>query len=42
VWRRGFPKAQELALLGELVRNNPPSGTLPVVATQQPLAASRY
>ncbi|MDP9008428.1 MAG: LysR substrate-binding domain-containing protein [Pseudomonadota bacterium] len=39
VWRRGYPKAQELALLGELVRNNPPSGTYPV-ATPQPLAAS--
>jgi LysR family hydrogen peroxide-inducible transcriptional activator len=40
VWRRGYPKAQELGLLGELVRNNPPSGTLSV-ATQRPLAASR-
>jgi LysR family transcriptional regulator, hydrogen peroxide-inducible genes activator len=40
VWRRGYPKAQELALLGELMRNNPPSGTLPVT-TPQPLAASR-
>jgi LysR family hydrogen peroxide-inducible transcriptional activator len=38
VWRRGYPKAQELELLGELVRNNPPSGTFPVV-TQQPVAA---
>ncbi len=27
VWRRGYPKAQELALLGELIRDNPPSGT---------------
>jgi LysR family hydrogen peroxide-inducible transcriptional activator len=27
VWRRHYPKAQELALLAELVRNNPPSGT---------------
>jgi LysR family hydrogen peroxide-inducible transcriptional activator len=40
VWRRGYPKAKELGLLGELVRNNPPSGTLPV-ATEQPAAASR-
>ncbi|MDP9012177.1 MAG: LysR substrate-binding domain-containing protein [Pseudomonadota bacterium] len=40
VWRRGYPKAQELAMLGELVRNNPPSGTLPIAA-RQPLAASR-
>jgi LysR family hydrogen peroxide-inducible transcriptional activator len=30
VWRRGFPKAQDLALLGDLVRNNLPSGTHPV------------
>ena len=35
VWRRGYPKAQELALLGELVRNNPPSGTYPVAALQR-------
>jgi LysR family hydrogen peroxide-inducible transcriptional activator len=41
VWRRGYPKAQELALLGELVRNNPPSGTNRV-ATQQQLAVSRW
>jgi LysR family transcriptional regulator, hydrogen peroxide-inducible genes activator len=27
VWRRGYPKAQDLALLGDLVRNNPPRGT---------------
>jgi LysR family transcriptional regulator, hydrogen peroxide-inducible genes activator len=27
VWRRGFPKAQELALLAKLIRDNPPSGT---------------
>jgi LysR family transcriptional regulator, hydrogen peroxide-inducible genes activator len=27
VWRRGYPKAQELALLAKLVRDNPPSGT---------------
>jgi len=27
VWRRGYPKVQDLALLGNLVRNNPPSGT---------------
>ena len=40
VWRRGYPKAQELTLLGELVRSNPPSGTHPI-ALQQALAASR-
>jgi LysR family hydrogen peroxide-inducible transcriptional activator len=27
VWRRGFPKAQELGLLAELIRDHPPSGT---------------
>jgi len=26
-WRRGYPKAQEMALLAKLVRDNPPSGT---------------
>jgi len=27
VWRRGYSKAQDLALFGRLVRDNPPSGT---------------
>jgi LysR family hydrogen peroxide-inducible transcriptional activator len=27
VWRRGYAKAQDLALLAKLVRDNPPSGT---------------
>ena len=27
VWRRGYPKAQELALLGDLIIDNPPVGT---------------
>jgi LysR family hydrogen peroxide-inducible transcriptional activator len=36
VWRRGYPKAQELALLAELVRETPPEGTRPVPT---PLAA---
>jgi LysR family transcriptional regulator, hydrogen peroxide-inducible genes activator len=27
VWRRGYPKAQELALLGSLIIDNPPVGT---------------
>ena len=30
VWRRGYPKAQELTLLANLVRENPPEGTRPV------------
>lgn len=32
VWRRGYPKARDLVLLGDLVRNNPPSGTRAVIA----------
>lgn len=35
VWRRGYPKAQELALLAELLRENPPEGTRPVPAPQE-------
>jgi LysR family hydrogen peroxide-inducible transcriptional activator len=31
VWRRGYSKAQELALLAKLVRDNPPSGTRTVL-----------
>jgi LysR family hydrogen peroxide-inducible transcriptional activator len=27
VWRRGSPNAQQLSLLGEMVRDNPASGT---------------
>jgi LysR family hydrogen peroxide-inducible transcriptional activator len=30
VWRRGYPKAQELALLAKLVRENAPEGTRPI------------
>ena len=30
VWRRGYPRAQELALLARLVRENVPEGTRPV------------
>jgi len=29
VWRRGYPKARELALLGNLIIDNPPAGTRP-------------
>ena len=35
VWRRGYPKAHELALLAELLRENPPEGTRPVPTPQQ-------
>jgi len=31
VWRRGYPKAQELALLGDLIIDNPPVGTRSVL-----------
>jgi LysR family transcriptional regulator, hydrogen peroxide-inducible genes activator len=31
VWRRGYPKGHELALLGNLVRSSPPSGTVSVM-----------
>jgi LysR family hydrogen peroxide-inducible transcriptional activator len=34
-WRRGYPKAQELRLLGDLVRDNPPSGTRAVVTERK-------
>jgi LysR family hydrogen peroxide-inducible transcriptional activator len=33
VWRRGYPKAQELELLGDLLRVNRPSGTRAVIST---------
>ena len=31
VWRRGYPKARELALLGDLIIDNPPTGTRSVL-----------
>jgi LysR family hydrogen peroxide-inducible transcriptional activator len=37
-WRRGYPKAAELVLLGDLVRNNPPGGTRAVLAQKRALA----
>jgi LysR family hydrogen peroxide-inducible transcriptional activator len=39
VWRRGYPKTKELSLLGDLVRNNPPSGTHAVVTGECAIAA---
>jgi len=39
VWRRGDPRAQELALLASLVRNNPPSGTRTVLMDDNALRA---
>lgn len=41
VWRRGYPKAKDLALLGELVSANPPSGTHAVLAEARVFADSR-
>jgi LysR family hydrogen peroxide-inducible transcriptional activator len=40
-WRRGYPKAQDLALLGELIRDNPPSGTCAVVAEERAFGGRR-
>ena len=42
VWRRGYPKADELSLLGELVRDNPPSGTRTVLMEEKALRARRH
>jgi LysR family hydrogen peroxide-inducible transcriptional activator len=39
VWRHGYPKAKELSLLGDLVRNNPPSGTHAVVTGECAMGA---
>jgi len=38
VWRRGYPKGNELALLGNLVRSSPPGGTTSAM-TASPLRA---
>src|ERR1700722_14347758 len=40
VWRRGYPKAQELALLGDLVKDNLPSGTRAISTERRALAAA--
>jgi len=42
VWRRGYPKADELSLLGELVRDNPPGGTRTVLMEEKVLRARRH
>jgi len=41
VWRRGYPKAQELALLGGLIIDNPPTGTRPVLKREAAVGAHR-
>ena len=38
VWRRGYPKAKDLTLLGDLVRRNPPRGTRAVLAEARAFA----
>jgi len=42
VWRRGYPKAQELSLLGDMVRDKVPSGTRTVSMEERALRASNY
>ena len=42
VWRRGYPKAEEMALLGDLVRSNPPAGTRTVLVEEKALRARRH
>jgi LysR family transcriptional regulator, hydrogen peroxide-inducible genes activator len=35
VWRRGYPKAEELSLLGALVRDQPPEGTHTILVDEK-------
>jgi len=39
VWRRGYPKAQELALLGDLIIDNPPVGTRSILKREAAVRA---
>jgi LysR family hydrogen peroxide-inducible transcriptional activator len=41
VWRRGYPKAQELALLGDLIIDNPPVGTRSILKREAAVRAHR-
>ena len=41
VWRRGYPKANDLALLSDLIRKNLPSGTRAVLAETRALSELR-
>jgi LysR family hydrogen peroxide-inducible transcriptional activator len=41
VWRRGYPKAQELTMFGELIRDNPPGGTHAINAGEECSLAAR-
>src|ERR1700726_4026886 len=40
-WRRGYPKAKDLRLLGDVIRNNPPSGTRAILVEERALAERR-
>jgi LysR family transcriptional regulator, hydrogen peroxide-inducible genes activator len=40
VWRKGYPKADELALLAALVRDNPPTGTRTVLVNAKSVVRS--
>jgi LysR family hydrogen peroxide-inducible transcriptional activator len=40
-WRRGYPKAKDLTLLGDVIRNNPPSGTRAIPAEAHALSDRR-
>ena len=42
VWRRGYPKAEEMALLAGLVRDTPPGGTRTVLVEEKALRARRH
>jgi LysR family hydrogen peroxide-inducible transcriptional activator len=41
-WRRGYPKSEELGLLGALVRENPPEGTRTVLLEEKALRVRRH
>jgi LysR family hydrogen peroxide-inducible transcriptional activator len=40
-WRRGYPKAKDLWLLGDVIRNNPPRGTRAIPAEAHALSDRR-
>ena len=42
VWRRGYPKAEELSLLAGLVREQPPEGTHTVLMDEKSLRSRRH
>jgi LysR family hydrogen peroxide-inducible transcriptional activator len=42
VWRRGYPKSEELTLLAGLIRDQPPEGTRTVLMEEKSLRARRH